>query len=178
MQKAKATEKLLNIGVLNEQSSVSLTRNNTFGNKRSQITIAGDYEVTSPNSHKNLHSMPQIKSAFKQYTQERSSPSNLSATRSKSKQRTTSKKHTTDQSSSVSRVFTKPQMVYIFEDGQKVTENQPCYKFDLSALLRKYFVFNEKYPLNQQEGSANEMIESQIIFYERAYQELLNNCGA
>lgn len=75
-------------------------------------------------------------------------------------------------------VFTKKQVICIFEDGSKIHANDPCYKFDLTALLKKYFVFDERFTLSQQSSSPNEMLQSQLCFYDRALQELVDNCSS
>lgn len=85
-----------------------------------------------------------------------------------------------------SRVFKQDHEIYIFEDNQYIqtgTEEKefkdatPCFKFNLTQRLRKYFFFIEGLSVNDQPMSPDAMIRSQVHFYNRAVEELVEEAN-
>jgi len=68
-------------------------------------------------------------------------------------------------------------MVYIFTDGQIIANDTPCFKLELSQLLKKYYFLNmdtvaEEMQNGQQDTSR--LANLQIEFYKRAVREVLS----
>lgn len=60
-----------------------------------------------------------------------------------------------------SKVFKDPIVLYIFEDNQYIkTKETPCYKFDLTIILRKYFMYDETKQQNSQTMTPEEMLQN------------------
>jgi len=83
-----------------------------------------------------------------------------------------------DTGSSQSKVFKEAHILYVFEDNQYIkTQETPCFKLDLTVLLKKYFMYNENLPQSQQTMTPEEMLNTQIRFYDRAINELIEEAS-
>lgn len=65
-------------------------------------------------------------------------------------------------------VFMKPQLVYIFTDGQIIGKDTPCFRLDLAELLKKYYFLNMEAVMEEMQRNQNDkakLAEIQIKFY-------------
>ena len=68
-------------------------------------------------------------------------------------------------------VFMKPQLVYIFTDGQIIGKDTPCFRLDLAELLKKYYFLNMEAVMEEMQRNQNDkakLAEIQIRFYQDA----------
>lgn len=75
-------------------------------------------------------------------------------------------------------MFKDPIILYAFEDNQYIkTKETPCFKFDLSILLRKYFMYDETKQRGNQSMTPEEMLQNQMRFYDRAVNEIIEEAS-
>ena len=76
-----------------------------------------------------------------------------------------------------SKLFKHEQVIYVFEDNQYIQtgseENRfkdatPSYTFDLTERFKKYLFFVEGVPFSDQPMSPDKLIQTQVVFYNRA----------
>ena len=71
----------------------------------------------------------------------------------------------------ISKRYTREQRIVIFEDGQSISEQTPCFQIDLNEMLRKFYLQQNgasQYTTDQQD------IQDQLKLYERAIREILD----
>ena len=60
--------------------------------------------------------------------------------------------------------------------GEGTSDATPCFKFDITKLLKKYFLYNEEESTGlEKPTSPGDMLKMQISFYDRAVDEILED---
>lgn len=69
------------------------------------------------------------------------------------------------------------QEICVFEDGVSLDSGVPCYKFDLTAMLHKYFVYEKQQEMPNSGANLINDVKVQNKFYKHAVKEILDQCN-